>query len=97
METPDNLDDFLAGLIRQAADGGTADGSAEDVKLNRDQRAFIERILDSVTTGSKGVFVVLHPNERMQYMLLNTNRAASIALLANVIQRTGEALEADVE
>jgi hypothetical protein len=30
-------------------------------------------------------------------MLLNTNRAASIALLANVIQRTGEALEADVE
>jgi hypothetical protein len=93
METPDNLDDFLAGLIRHAAD----DGTEQDVKLNRDQRAFIERILDSVTTGSKGVFVVLHPNERMQYMLLNTNRAASIGLLANVIQRTGEALEADVE
>ncbi len=93
METPDNLDDFLAGLIRHAPD----DDTANVVKLSPDQRTFIERILDSVTTGSKGVFVVLHPNERMQYMLLNTNRAASIALLANVIQRTGEALEADVE
>ena len=48
--------------------------------------------MDSVTTGSKGIFVVLHPNDRMQYMLLNTNRAGAIALLAKVMQRTAEAL-----
>lgn len=92
METPKNLDLFLANLIQEAA----AD-DAPHVELDDDQRAFIERILDSVTTGSKGIFIVLHPNDRMQYMMLNTNRASAIGLLANVMQRTGEALEADVE
>ena len=56
-----------------------------------------DRILKSIKQGSKGVFVVLHPNDRMQYMLLNTNRAGAIALLAKVMQRTAEALEADLD
>jgi hypothetical protein len=32
----------------------------------------------------------------MQYMLLNANRTSALALLANVMQRAAEALEADV-
>ena len=88
MDVPENLDTFLKEML--------SDEEAT-VHLDADDRAFIDRILKSITTGSKGVFVVLHPNDRMQYMLLNTNRAGAIALLAKVMQRTAEALEADLD
>ena len=88
MEVPENLDTFLKDLL---ADESTP------VQLDEEDRAFIDRILKSITTGSKGVFVVLHPNDRMQYMLLNTNRAGAIALLARIMQRTAEALETDLD
>jgi hypothetical protein len=93
MDTPKNLDAFLTDLLQQ----GREEGPSAHVELDEDDRAFVERIMDSVTTGSKGIFVVLHPDDRMQYMLLNTNRAGAIALLAKVMQRTAEALEADLE
>jgi hypothetical protein len=93
METPENLDAFLTDLLQKNVD----EEPAPHVELDDDDRAFVERIMESVTTGSKGIFVVLHPNDRMQYMLLNTNRAGAIALLAKVMQRTAEALEADLE
>ncbi len=88
MDCPENLDTFLRDLLKE--EGGA-------VQLDDEDKAFIDRILHSITQGSKGVFVVLHPNERMQYMLLNTNRAGAIALLAKVMQRTAEALEADLD
>lgn len=87
MDIPENLDTFLSGLLKDD----------EIIQLDEEDRAFIERILKSITTGSKGIFVVLHPNDRMQYMLLNTNRAGALALLAKVMQRTAEALEADAD
>ena len=93
METPDNLDAFLTDMLQK----GAQEDTAPHVELDDDDRAFVERIMESVTTGSKGIFVVLHPNDRMQYMLLNTNRAGAIALLAKVMQRTAEALESDLE
>lgn len=92
MEIPENLDAFLTDLLQK-----DSEEPAPHVELDDDDRAFVERIMESVTTGSKGIFVVLHPNDRMQYMLLNTNRAGAIALLAKVMQRTAEALEADLE
>lgn len=88
MDVPENLDTFLHELLAE---------EATTVHLDDDDRAFIDRIIKSITTGSKGIFVVLHPNDRMQYMLLNTNRAGAIALLAKVMQRTAEALEADLD
>ena len=88
MEVPENLDTFLKDLLAE---------ESAPVQLDEEDRAFIERILKSITTGSKGVFVVLHPNDRMQYMLLNTNRAGAIALLARIMQRTAEALETDLD
>ena len=88
MDVPENLDTFLLDLLKE--EGGA-------VQLDAEDRAFIDRILKSITHGSKGIFVVLHPDDRMQYMLLNTNRAGAIALLARVMQRTAEALEADLD
>ena len=84
------MDTFLSDLLKEEESNGC-------VQLDEEDRAFIERILKSITLGSKGVFVVVHPNDRMQYMLLNTNRAGAIALLAKVMQRTAEALEADLD
>jgi hypothetical protein len=88
MEVPSNLDSFLKDMLAE---------EEATVALDAEDRAFVDRILKSITTGSKGIFVVLHPNDRMQYMLLNTNRAGAIALLARVMQRTAEALEADLD
>ncbi|GAC1597050.1 MAG: hypothetical protein NVS3B28_28810 [Candidatus Velthaea sp.] len=90
MDVPNNLDSFLNDLLREEQEGSS-------IILDDEDKAFIDRIVKSITTGSKGVFVVLHPNDRMQYMLLNTNRAGAIALLAKVMQRTAEALEADLD
>jgi hypothetical protein len=89
MDVPQNLDSFLSDLLKEEEGGA--------VQLDDEDKAFIDRILTSITQGSKGVFVVLHPNDRMQYMLLNTNRAGAIALLAKIMQRTAEALEADLD
>jgi hypothetical protein len=88
MDVPENIDGLLKELLAE---------EEATVQLDAEDRAFIDRILKSITTGSKGIFVVLHPNDRMQYMLLNTNRAGAIALLARVMQRTAEALEADLD
>jgi hypothetical protein len=93
LDTPENLDAFLTTLLQHGAD----EEPASRAKLDGADREFVERIMDSVTTGSKGIFIVLHPNDQMQYMLLNTKRSGAIALLAAVMQRTAEALEADVE
>lgn len=90
MDVPENLDTFLSDLLQHEQEHAT-------IQLDDEDRAFIDRIVKSITAGSKGVFVVLHPNDRMQYMLLNTNRAGAIALLAKVMQRTAEALEADLD
>jgi hypothetical protein len=88
MDVPENLDVFLHELLTEESGA---------IQLDAEDRAFVDRILTSITQGSKGVFVVLHPNDRMQYMLLNTNRAGAIALLARIMQRTAEALEADLD
>jgi hypothetical protein len=88
MEVPSDLDLFLKDLLSE---------DEAQIKLDAQDHAFLERILTSITSGTKGMFVAMHPDDRMQYMLLNTNRAGAIALLARVLQRTAEALEADLE
>lgn len=93
MDIPENLDAFLTALLQPQADTEPA----SRVTLSSDECAFVARILDSVTTGSRGIFVVLHPNGRLQYMLLNSNRIAAITLLAKVTGRVAEALEADLD
>jgi hypothetical protein len=93
MDIPENLDAFLTDLLHNSSH----EEPAQHVELDNDDRAFVERIMESVTTGSKGVFIVLHPNDQMQYMLLNTKGAGAIVLLATVMQRHAETLAADVD
>ena len=94
MDTPENLDAFLTDLLQHRSDEEPA---KPVVELDNDDRAFLERIMESVTAGSKGIFIVLHPNGQMQYMLLNTKGAGAIVLLATVMQRHAETLAADVD
>ena len=88
MDTPDDMDLPLRDLLREEAPA---------FELRADDKVFIDKILASITHGSKGVFVVMHPNDRMQYMLLNTNHAGAITLLAKVLQRTAQTLEAALD
>jgi hypothetical protein len=88
MDVPQNLDGFLNDLLRP---------DNAKVVLADEDRAFLERILASIETGSKGVFVVLHPNDRMQYMLLNTDRTGAVSLLAKVLARTADTIASDSE
>jgi hypothetical protein len=88
MDVPQNLDGFLADLLRP---------DNTKVVLADEDRQFLERILASIETGSKGIFVVLHPNDRMQYMLLNTDRTGAVSLLAKVLARTADAIVSDSE
>ena len=88
MEVPSNLDKFLKDML--------SEDEAQNA-LDAQDRVFIQRILTSITGDTKGVFLALHPDNQMQCMLLNTNRAGAIALLARVLERTAEALEADLE
>jgi hypothetical protein len=88
MDVPQNLDGFLNDLLRP---------DNTKVVLAEEDRAFLERILASIETGSKGVFVVLHPNDRMQYMLLNTDRTGAVSLLAKVLARTADTIASDSE
>jgi hypothetical protein len=93
MDVPQDLDAFLAELLNSSAEKKLG----RRLDLDADDRAFVERILESVTTGSKAVFVVLHPNDRLQYMLLNANRVNAVALLSEVILRTAQALRSDLD
>jgi hypothetical protein len=86
MDVPNDLDAALRALLRD---------ERKRCYLSDEDLAFLDRLLDSIQDGSRGVFVVIHPDERMQYMLLNTNRAGAIGLLAKVLQRTAESLEGD--
>jgi hypothetical protein len=93
MDIPENLDAFLINLLEHSSD----EDPAPQVELDDDDRAFVERIMESVAAGSKGIFIVLHPNEQLQYMLLNTKGAGALVLLATVMQRHAETLAADVD
>lgn len=93
MDVPENLDAFLTGLLR------THDVEAAEPRfaLDIEQRGFIESVLRSVATGSQAIFAVAHPSDRLTYLLLNTDSVRVIGLLAYILERTGEALAADVE
>jgi hypothetical protein len=71
MDTPKDLDAFLNDLLEHRAD----EAEATRIDLDAEDRAFVERIVDSVAMGSKAIFIVLQSNDQMQYMLLNTKRA----------------------
>ena len=87
MDVPSNLDEFLKALLTE---------ESVPMQLDDNDRLFAEKILKSITQGSKGIFVVLHPNDTMQYILLNTNRVGALSLLAIIRQRVAEAIEADL-
>jgi hypothetical protein len=93
METPDNLDDLLSELRSNQHQAMSKAVTCD--KITHDDLAFIQNMLDSIGSGSKAIFVALHPDRKLQYILLNTSRAGSLALLAKVMERVAEAIEND--
>jgi len=86
MEVPNDMDGLLRGIL-----SGDKSWRGRFPGLDDDDVVFIEKILSNITDGSKAVFVAFHPDdERFQYMLLNTNRAGAVRLLARVLMRIAE-------
>jgi len=89
---PDKLDALLFDILNPTEDAITTNDG-----IGIEHREFIERTVASVETGSRAIFVVIHPNDRMQYMLLNSNRYKALGLLAEVLKRTAATLESDFD
>ncbi len=64
-------------------------------RLSADDCSFIERLVDRIDNGSKGVFIVINADNSLDYMIANESRLGAIAILARMIQRTARHVEED--
>jgi hypothetical protein len=64
-----------------------SEDTAKTYSLDVEDRAFAEKILNSVTSGSQGVFAVVHPDGRMQYIIINGDVLDGIVLLSKIISQ----------
>ena len=79
MDTPDDIDGLLRELRRR--------------KLTRfehiadEDTQFIEYVLGQCEKGSKGIVAVLHPNNKMQYILIGVDHDSAVDLLVKILIR----------
>jgi len=83
MYAPDDLDGLLTQLLQRTP--------AVRQPIDHYDREFIDGIIKAVETGSRAVFIVLHPNDDLQYILLNENLDGALKLLDAVRDRTRQA------
>ncbi len=88
MEIPSDIDRLLSSILDEAKP--TSNG-----RLSVEDRAFLNRMIQAIDSGSKGVFVVVNPDNSLDYLIANETRIGAIALLARMIQRTARHIEAD--
>jgi hypothetical protein len=59
-------------------------------------RAFIESMITRAESGSRGVFAMIHPNGRMQFILLGAkDTSGAMGIIARVMLRLSEISGAD--
>jgi hypothetical protein len=85
MYPPDNLDALLAELRATKHDGQVTCEALTD-----DDLAFVQRALDGLKTGSRGVLAMITPDDRLQYITLNAKELSAIAILGRIVTRIAE-------
>jgi hypothetical protein len=85
METPQNLDLLLNSILEDAKPVGE--------RLSTEDRSFVQRMVTAINSGSKGVFIVVNPDNSLDYLIANENRVGAIAILARMIQRTARHID----
>lgn len=83
METPHDIDQLLYSILADAR----LESSERD-RLTVEDRAFVGKMLDAIDRGSKAVFVVVNPDNSLDYLIANESRTGAIGILARMIQRT---------
>lgn len=83
METPHDIDKLLFSILAEARTD-----AAEREQLTAEDRAFVGKMLDAIDRGSKAVFVVVNPDNSLDYLIANESRTGAISILARMIQRT---------
>ncbi|HEV3157530.1 MAG TPA: hypothetical protein VGZ00_09325 [Candidatus Baltobacteraceae bacterium] len=91
METPGDIDSLLTSIL----EGARERPLKHDGRLSEQDRQFITRMIDAIENGSKGVFVVLNPDNSLDYLIANDTRLGAIAILSRMIQRTARRVEGD--
>ncbi|MGH7707153.1 MAG: hypothetical protein ACREM8_08120 [Vulcanimicrobiaceae bacterium] len=89
MDTPRDIDALLTAILDDARERP----SSHDGRLSEQDRTFIARMIDAIEDGSKGVFVVLNPDNSLDYLIANESRLGAIAILSRMIQRTARRVE----
>jgi hypothetical protein len=83
VETPHDIDRLLYSILADAR----GEGASHD-RLTSEDRAFVGKMLDAIDHGSKAVFVVVNPDNSLDYLIANESRTGAIGILARMIQRT---------
>ena len=95
METPQDIDLLLSSILESSKGTKALTGSGE--RLSADDRAFLDRMIGAINDGSKAVFMVVNPDNSLDYLIANESRVGAIAILARMIQRTARHIEEEGE
>jgi len=85
VEVPQNLDLLLNSILE--------DAKPVHERLSNEDRSFVQRMVAAINSGSKGVFIVVNPDNSLDYLIANENRVGAIAILARMIQRTARHID----
>jgi len=97
METPHDIDLLLSSILESSKSNKPQIGHAGGERLSADDRAFLDRMIQAINDGSKAVFMVVNPDNSLDYLIANESRVGAIAMLARMIQRTARHIEEEGE
>lgn len=97
METPQDIDLLLNSILESSKSNKPLTGNPAGERLSADDRAFLNRMIQGINDGSKAVFMVVNPDNSLDYLIANESRVGAIAMLARMIQRTARHIEEEGE
>jgi len=84
MNPPDDANDLLR-TINMAKHAAKT--------LCEEDHQLIARMIEAIKGGSKGVFLVINPDNSIDYLIANDTRLGAISVLSRMIQRTANRIE----
>ena len=96
MKTPEDIDAFLNGLLKESAEVSdeASSVSSSDRRYSAVDRRILNRMIEATVKQplSVGVFVLLHEDQRLEYMIMNGDRIDATGVVSQFIQRQTEIL-----
>jgi hypothetical protein len=91
MDMPRDVDALLHGILNEGRVASSQGVHVETVKLEPENRAFVEHLLRTIADGSVGIFIALHPKtdttDRLQYAVFGSDAGDAIPIMITVLKR----------